>query len=118
MKLNEVAKKLHLENLTPELEAESTADITRGHASDLLSDVLANAPAGGVLVTIQVHMNIVAVALHAGLAGVILASGRRPEDTVIKKAAEERIPLFVAEQSTFEVVGRLHEMGVRGGAES
>ena len=47
MKLSEIAEKLHLECLTPELKSEAEADVTRGYVSDLLSDVLANAPQGG-----------------------------------------------------------------------
>ena len=44
--------------------------VSGGYASDMLSDVLANAPWGGVLVTIQVHMNVIAVSVNAGLAAV------------------------------------------------
>ena len=71
MTLHQMASELGLENLTPELTLPVGA-ITGGYASDLLSDVLANAPHGGVLVTVQVHMNVIAVALHAGLAAVVL----------------------------------------------
>jgi hypothetical protein len=90
------------------------ADITRGYASDLLSDVLANAPAGGILVTLQVHLNVIAVAGHAGLRAVIFSSGRRPEAEVIAKAAEEGIALFASPADSFELVGRLHGLGIRG----
>jgi hypothetical protein len=79
-----------------------------------LSDVLANAPAKGVLVTIQVHMNVIAIAVHADLSAVIFASGKTPEAAVIKKAVEEKIPLYVAQESAFDVVGRLYSLGLRG----
>ena len=89
-------------------------DITRGYASDLLSDVLANAPAGGVLVTLQVHLNVIAVASHAGLKAVVFSCGRIPEDDVIGRAAEEGLALYVSPLDTFEIVGRLYELGLRG----
>ena len=113
LKLNEIAQTLGLRNVTPELAAQNP-DVAVGHVSDLLSDVLANAPAGGLLVTIQVHMNVIAIASHAGLAGVIFAAGRTPEESVRRKAVEEKILLFVSEDSSFEVVGRLYALGVRG----
>lgn len=113
MKLSQVVEKLGLDCLTPELSAEGV-EIAAGYVSDLLSDVLANGPQGGVLVTVQVHLNVVAVALHAELAAVIFAMDRRPDEAVRKKAAEEGIRLFVSEATAFEIVGRLHELGIRG----
>ena len=48
MKLREIAEKLRLRMLTPELEPRMSREVAKGHASDLLSDVLANAPPGGL----------------------------------------------------------------------
>jgi hypothetical protein len=129
MRLHELASVLGLVELTPGGGAKGAtgggggaftgtpaaeADITKGYASDLLSDVLANAPAGGVLVTLQVHLNVIAVAGHAGLAAVIFSSGRRPDDEVIARAGEEGIALFVSPDDTFALVGRLYELGIKG----
>jgi hypothetical protein len=114
MKLHEIAKKLHLECLTPELKSEAEMDVTRGYVSDLLSDVLANAPQGSVLVTVQVHMNVLAVCVNAELAGVIFAHGRKPEEAVRKKAVEERLPLYLSSEPAFEVVAKLAALGVTG----
>jgi len=114
VKLNEIARRLELENMTPELKLEESVDVAAGHASDLLSDVIANAPEGGVLVTIQVHLNVIAVSVHAGVAAVIFASGRVPEESVRTRAVEEGIQLYTSKQSTFDVVGRLYALGLRG----
>ncbi|HUJ74538.1 MAG TPA: DRTGG domain-containing protein [bacterium] len=113
MTLGDIATKLGLEVLTPELPIEG-AEVQRAHASDLLSEVLANAPSGGLLLTIQVHMNVVAVALHAGLAGVVFTGGMRPEEAVRVRAAQEGLPLLCAAESTFDTAGRLYELGLRG----
>ena len=75
MQMGEIADKLGLKNLTPEIGSAAENQVKAGHCSDLLSDVLANAPDGSVLVTIQVHVNVIAVAVHAGLSAVIFASG-------------------------------------------
>lgn len=113
MNLKEIAETTGLTNLTPEAPF-GTDDIDGGYASDLLSDVLANAPGGGVLVTIQVHMNVIAVAVHAGLAAVVFSSGRKPEEDVRLKAIEEGVALFTSPDSTFDIVGKLYALGIRG----
>ncbi len=125
MTLRELVQVLDLQELTPDTgtHADLTADgsydsqITRGYASDLLSDVLANAPQGGILVTLQVHLNVIAVASHAGLRAVIFSCGRLPDEGVVEKAVEEGLSLFSSSTDTFELVGRLHELGVRGSLE-
>jgi hypothetical protein len=114
MNLSTIAQSLNLTYLTPEISLDSFPEVTGGYASDLLSDVLAHAPRGGVLVTVQVHLNVIAVALHAELAAVVFASGRFPEEDVKTKAMEERIALFSSEESAFEVVGKLYALGLRG----
>jgi len=113
MNLASIATELDLTDLTPQLGAD--AEVAAGYASDLLSDVLANAPGGGVLVTLQVHLNVVAVASHAELAAVIFSSGREPDAEVIAKAADEDLHLYATTADTFEVVGRLYAMGVTSG---
>lgn len=115
MKLSEISKSMGLENLTPALGAGSDVDVAGAHASDLLSDVLANSPAGGLLVTLQVHMNVVAVALHAGLSGVIFTSGMKPDDAVMSKAVEEKLRLYASQEPSFDVAGKLYALGLRGG---
>jgi predicted transcriptional regulator len=112
MTLKQIAAVMELESLTPELKAD--ADVRAAHASDLLSDVLANAPSGGVLLTLQVHLNVVAVALHAAQAAVIFTSDMKPDEAVRERAVAEGLPLFATSQSTFDVAGRLYALGLRG----
>jgi hypothetical protein len=114
MTLEEMERELALEYITPELRSGAPLDVTRGHASDLLSDVLASAPGGGILVTVQAHMNVIAVCVHAGLPAVIFASGRAPEDAVRQRAVKEGVHLFVSKQSAFDVSGQLYAFGLRG----
>jgi len=114
MNLETIARELGLESLTPGLTGADEVEVAGGYASDLLSDVLANAPEGGVLVTLQVHLNVIAVASHADLGGVIFTSGRRPEPDVIERAIAEELHLYVTPADTFDVVGRLYARGVKG----
>jgi len=114
VKLSELAEKLDLKDVAPAVRWDKEVDVSHGYASDLLSDVLARARRGALLVTIQVHMNVVAVATHAGLAAVVFASGMVPDEAVVKKAVEEDIRLYASDKSTFDIVGQLYAMGLRG----
>lgn len=89
-------------------------EVTGGYASDLLSDVLAHAEDGNVWVTLHIHQNVVAVASHKDLAGIILVQGRQPEQDAVAKAEEEGIPIMVSDLPAFELVGRLYKAGIRG----
>ena len=114
MRLDDIARELGLTELTPDTPGARDTDIDRGYASDLLSDVLAHAPAGGLLVTLQVHLNVIAVASHADLAAVVFAGGRAPEDDVLARAAAEGLVLYSSPADTFDLVGRLYALGVKG----
>lgn len=85
-----------------------------GYTSDLLSCVMAGAPHGGILVTLQAHANIVAVAALLDQVAVIISEGALPDETTISKANEEGVTLLSSNQPTFAVVGQLWEMGLRG----
>jgi len=89
-------------------------DVTGGYASDLLSDVIAHSRKGNVWITIQTHPNIVAVATMKELSGIILTGGRQPEAETIQRADQEGIPILTSPLFTFELVGRLYQMGISG----
>jgi predicted transcriptional regulator len=89
-------------------------EVTGGYASDLLSDVIAHSRKGNVWITIQTHPNIVAVAMMKELSGIILTGGRQPEADTIQKAEQEGIPILASPLFTFELVGRLYQMGISG----
>ncbi len=112
MKLNALVKEFGLD--VKAAAAALDREVAGGYASDLLSDVLAHAGEGGIWVTLHIHQNIVAVASHKGLAGIILVQGRQPEKDTIAKAEEEGIPLLVTELPAFELIGRLYKAGIRG----
>ena len=112
MKLSEIVERLALrvEACPDKLDA----DITRGYASDLLSDVIAHAEEGDVWVTLQIHQNTVAVAVMKSLGAIILVNGRKPDQDTVGKAVEEGIPILVSELPAFELVGKLHGLGITG----
>ncbi len=83
-----------------------------GYCGDLLSDVMGNAPAGCVWLTIQEHQNIVAVAILREMAAIVLTGGGTPDDDTQQKADEEEIPILQWPGSTFDLAGRLYVLGI------
>ncbi len=112
MKLSQIIEKLQLEVRTGANRLD--VDVTRGYASDLMSDVMANANEGDLWVTLQIHQNIVAVAVMRSLAGIILVNSREPDAETIRKAEAEEIPIMISTMPTFELVGNLFELGISG----
>jgi hypothetical protein len=112
MKLPQIIDKLRLEIRTGANRLD--VDVTRGYASDLMSDVMAHANEGDLWVTLQIHQNIVAVAVMKSLAGIILVNGREPDAETIRKAEAEEIPIMISTMPAFELVGKLFEMGISG----
>src|SRR4030042_6888618 len=112
MKLKDLAGHLEWELMTRDVPVE--AEVKTGYASDLLSDVLANSIEGDLWVTRQTHLNIVAIAVMRDLSGVLLANGVKPDPDTIEKAVEKMVPIFRTHLPTFEVVGRLYQLGISG----
>jgi hypothetical protein len=83
-----------------------------GYAADLLSCVMAGAKSGAIWVTLQAHINIVAVAALAEVCAVIISEGAIPEPDVIEKANVQGIILLGTKATTYQVAGRLWEMGI------
>jgi hypothetical protein len=109
MKLNEIAEKLELEKLTPVFDK----DVTGVYISDMVSDVIANAKAGNLLVTVQVHANALAAANLVDVCGIIVAQGKQPADDVVRMAAKAEISIFSTALSRWQVATKLYEAGLR-----
>ncbi len=114
MTLQQIIAALQLEPLTPAARADN--EVTGGYVADLLSDVMAHAKPGMVWVTLQIHQNIVAVAVLKELAGIIIVQGRTPEPDTVEKARREQVCLLRTAGTAFDTVGRLHALGIRGQA--
>lgn len=84
--------------------------VSGGYASDLLSDVMGNAREGQVWITLQSHLNVVAIASLRELAAVVLVKDIRPDEAVIAKAEEEGITLLGSAGPAFETIGRIFDI--------
>ena len=112
MKLTELVEKLDLD--VRSAKARLDCEVTGGYASDLLSDVLANSHEGNIWITLQIHQNVIGVASMKDLAGIILVNNREPDQDTLEKAESEQIPIMITGLSTFELVGKLYNLGIAG----
>lgn len=112
MKLKEIVEKLDLNVIACEEKLEN--EVTGAYASDLLSDVIANSKEGNLWLTLQTHQNIIAVATLKELSGIVIVNNREPDEETVKKAEQEKIPLMTSNLTTFELAGKLYEIGLRG----
>lgn len=113
MTLREVVDALHLQVKC--CEDRLDREVKGVYVSDLLSDVMARSRAGDLWITLQTHLNIVAVAALNDLVGIVLVNGREPEEATLKKAREEGVVIMVSQEPTYEIAGKLYQMGLRGG---
>jgi len=86
--------------------------VTGAHTSDLLSDVMAHADEGDVLLTIQAHKNTVAVATLKDLAAVVICSDRPVTDDMLEAARAEDLPLLITEDDQYTAGWKIH--GIAG----
>jgi len=108
MKVSELIEKLELTVYTG--SEGITNEITGGYVSDLLSDVMGNAKEGNVWITLQNHMNVIAVASLKELSCIILVKGIIPIPEIIEKASEEGIPVLGSKENTFELSGKIYQI--------
>jgi hypothetical protein len=113
MNLAKIVEALGLQIRTGEKQVKEI-EVKGGYASDMLSDVIANAREGYLWVTLQTHANILAVAKLKDIAAIVLVNNRKPDQDTLEKAEKEKIVVLESSLSAFDLVGKLYEMGVKG----
>ena len=113
MKLSEIITKLDLEKLNNK-PINSNIEITHGYIGDLLSQVLASIkPNLSLWITIQSHLNIVGVAVMAGIPAIIICESHEVPNEVIAKADEENITILRTKENAFQIAAKLSECGIK-----
>ena len=110
MTVKEMIELIEAENMTPETDV--NAEVSCGYTCDLLSWVMAHGTAGMAWVTVQTHMNVIAVALLSDMACVIMPEGIEMEKESLDKADAEGMCVLQSPLSSYEICGRMHEKGV------
>ena len=85
-------------------------NVSGGYVSDLLSDVMGHSKEGELWITLQSHVNVVAIASLKELSAIVLVKGIVPDVDVIRKATEEGIPLLGTAGGTFDTAGKLFQI--------
>jgi predicted transcriptional regulator len=106
MKLRELIKRAGLEIVAGETGLDK--EVSSGYTSDLLSDVMGNSCEGQIWITMQTHMNVIAVASLKDHAAVITVSGNRPAIEVVEKAAAEGVTLLATLDDAFTISGKIY----------
>ena len=87
-------------------------EVLCGYVCDLLSWVMAHGEEGMAWVTVQTHLNVIAVAALADMACVILPEGITMEQDVLDKANAEGMCVLTSKLTAYEICGRLSAQGI------
>ncbi len=110
IQIKDLAELLSLELKT---SADTGNNFVEGvYCGDLLSWVMSKAKPGNVWITIQSHINVIAVASLIGIPAVIIVEGSEVDDDVIKKAEEEEIAIFTSTKPAYEIASLCAMKGI------
>ena len=110
MKVSDLTELIEAKNLTTEVAPDR--EIMCGYVCDLLSWVMAHGEEGMAWVTVQTHLNVIAVAALADMACVILPEGITMEQEVLDKANAEGMCVLTSALTAYEICGRLAARGI------
>lgn len=86
------------------------AEINFAYTSDLLSDVIGHAGDESVLITIQNHLNTIAVASLAGIEALVVCHNREIPLDMLQAAGRESVAIVTTGLSQFEASLALAEL--------
>ena len=84
--------------------------VTSIYCCDLLSLVMARAPAGCAWVTVMGNQNAVAVASLTEAACIVLAEGISMDEAGLQKAKEHNVPIYTTQLPVYEASRLLGQM--------
>jgi predicted transcriptional regulator len=111
MKLHEIIAILEGELISK--HADLDLEVVCADAADLMSDVLAFAEPGSVLLTGLCNPQVVRTAEMADIVAVVFVRAKYPPPETIALAEEKGIPLVATRYAMFEMCGRLYRAGMK-----
>jgi predicted transcriptional regulator len=112
LKLREVIEILDAEIIVGEDNLD--LEVKTAFGADLMSDVLAFAKAGSLLLTGLTNTQVIRTANVLDIAAIILVRGKKPSTDTIALARELKIPILTTKFILFETAGRLYQKGIVG----
>ncbi|MGQ9654535.1 MAG: DRTGG domain-containing protein [Thermodesulfobacteriota bacterium] len=116
MKLRDLMQVLEAELIVGD-EEKLNQEIRKAFASDLMSDVLAFATEGSLLLTGLTNAQVIRTAEMLDISAVVFVRGKRPQPEAIQLATAKGIPLLTTPYILFESCGRLYRCGIAGSRE-
>ena len=89
-------------------------EVKTAFGADLMSDVLAFAKSGSLLITGLTNPQVIRTADILDIAAIIMVRGKVPSPEAIELAREIPIPVLSTKLILFETAGRLYEKGIVG----
>jgi predicted transcriptional regulator len=112
MKLAEIKDILHCTTLTD--EDHLSVEIESVVASDGMSEILAFARPGALMLTGLTNVQSVRTADIANMRAIIYVRGKRPDDKALNLARKQGIPVLATQVGMFDACGILRERGLKG----
>jgi len=112
MTLREIKELLDADILVGESQLDR--EVKTAFGADLMSDVLAFAKPGSLLITGLTNPQVVRTADVLDIAAIIMVRGKKPAPEAIRLAEEMGIPILATKYILFETAGRLYSQGIVG----
>ncbi len=113
MKMNELIHQINgQENILTLINEKTDKEISGVYIGDLLSHVMANADENNLWLTVQRHVNVIAVAQLLDFSGIIFVEGVKPEEDTLKKATELDIPLLTTPLDAYSLSIKFSQIGL------
>jgi serine kinase of HPr protein (carbohydrate metabolism regulator) len=110
MKVKDIVNKLNLIVLSGENDLEK--EIEGAYVCDLLSWVMSHGNKGMAWITVQVHPNVVAIAVLLEFSCIIIPDNIPVDKISLEKSNAEGIPILQAKENSYSICGSLKEMGI------
>jgi serine kinase of HPr protein (carbohydrate metabolism regulator) len=89
-------------------------DVTAAYCGDVLSRVIAKGMRGSLWITVQTHLNTVAIASLHELSCIIIPEEAAVDERSLSKAEEEQVIILTSPMSAYTIAGKLYALGVPG----
>lgn len=89
-------------------------EVSTAFGADLMSDVMAFAKEGSLLLTGLTNAQVIKTAASRKIAAIILVRGKEPSTEAIDMAKELQIPILTTKYILFETAGILYSKGIVG----
>lgn len=111
MRVRDLIDKIGFRHIAGEKALEKK--ITGLYCCDLLSWVMSHAKHGDAWITVQTHINVVAIASLLDLSCIIIPEDAEIDGASIRKAEEEDIAILSTPLNSFEIFKLLYEHGIK-----